>query len=81
MIFERPVTPRATRTADIVASVPDETNRTFSIEGTAAATASAISISRTVGAPKLDPSSSDRATAALTLGSAWPRIIGPHEPM
>ena len=35
MILSRPVTPRATRTADIAASVPDETNRTFSIEGTA----------------------------------------------
>ena len=30
--------PRATRTADIAASVPDETNRTFSIDGTAPAT-------------------------------------------
>ena len=50
--------PAATRTADIVASVPDETNRTFSIDGTAAATVSAISISRTVGAPKLEPRSS-----------------------
>ena len=29
------MTPRATRTADIAASVPDETNRTFSIDGTA----------------------------------------------
>ena len=57
MIFDRPVTPRATRTADIAASVPDETNRTFSIDGTAAATVSAISISRTVGAPKLEPRS------------------------
>ena len=81
MIFERPVTPRATRTADIVASVPDDTNRTLSIDGTASTTASAISISRTVGAPKLDPSSRASATAALTLGSACPRIIGPHEPM
>ena len=81
MIFDRPVTPRATRTADIAASVPDETNRTFSIDGTAATTASAISISRTVGAPKLEPSSSASATAARTSGWAWPRIIGPHEPM
>ena len=39
MILDRPVTPRATRTADIAASVPDETNRTFSIDGTAATTA------------------------------------------
>ena len=52
MIFDRPVTPRATRTADMAASVPDETNLTFSIDGTAPATVSAISISRTVGAPK-----------------------------
>ena len=75
------MTPRATRTADIAASVPDETNRTFSIDGTAATTASAISTSRVVGAPKLDPSSSASTTAARTLGCAWPRIIGPHEPM
>ena len=39
----------------MAASVPDETNRTFSIDGTAAATVSAISTSRSVGAPKLEP--------------------------
>ncbi len=42
---------RARRTALIAASVPDETNRTFSIEGTAFATRSASSISAFVGAP------------------------------
>ena len=68
MIFDRPVTPRATRTADIAASVPDETNRTFSIEGTAAATVSAISISRTVGAPKLEPRSSASTTRRSNPG-------------
>ena len=36
-IFDRPVTPRATRTADMAASVPDETNLTFSIEAIATA--------------------------------------------
>ncbi len=81
MILARPVTPRATRMADIVASVPDETNRTFAIDGTAATTASAISTSRIVGAPKLVPSASAPATAARTSGWPWPRIIGPHEPM
>ena len=62
------------------ASVPDETNRTFSIDEYAAAISSAISISRIVGAPKLEPSSSAPATASRTAGWAWPRIIGPQEP-
>ena len=68
-ILSRPETPRATRTADIAASVPDETNRTFSIDGTDAATSSAISTSRTVGAPKLVPRAIASATAARTC--AW----------
>ena len=68
MILSRPVTPRATRRADMAASVPDETNRTFSSDGTAAATVSAMSISRTVGAPKLEPRSIASTTAARTRG-------------
>jgi hypothetical protein len=81
MILSRPVAPRASRTADIVASVPEETKRTFRIDGTAATTASAISLSRSVGAPKLVPSSRARVTSARTVGWPWPRIIGPQEPM
>jgi hypothetical protein len=47
----RPVTPRARRSADIVASVPLLTIRTISMEGTASTISSAISISSSVGAP------------------------------
>ena len=75
------MTPAPTRTADIAASVPDDTNRTFWIDGTASTTASAIAVSRVVGAPKLDPYSSAAVTAARTSGWPCPRIIGPHEPM
>ncbi len=81
MILSRPVTPRASLTADIAASVPEETNRTFSTDGTAAATVSAIAASRSVGAPKLVPVSSAADTACFTLGCPCPRIIGPQEPM
>ena len=71
------MTPRASRTADIAASVPDDTNRTFSIEGTASATTSAISISRTVGAPKLDPRSRASATAVAPGDGRVPGSSGP----
>ena len=47
----RPVAARARRTALIAASVPDETNRTISIEGTTFATRSASATSGSVGAP------------------------------
>ena len=43
--------PRARRMALIAASVPDETRRTISIEGTARVIRSAISTSFAVGAP------------------------------
>ena len=41
--------------ADIVASVPEFTKRNNSMEGYAAFTSSANSVSRAVGAPKLVP--------------------------
>ena len=47
--------PRARRMALIVASVPELTSRTFSIDGTASMTRSASSLSASVGAPKLVP--------------------------
>ena len=53
----RRVNARASRSADIAASVPDETSRTCSIDGTASAISAASSTSRSVGAPKLVPSS------------------------
>ena len=51
MILLRPVNPRARRSALIVASVPDETKRTFSIEGISRTTRSASSTSAGQGAP------------------------------
>jgi len=50
-IFARPVAARARRTADMVASVPEETRRTFSTAGTQQVMSSASSTSRAVGAP------------------------------
>ena len=47
--------PRATRSALMVASVPELTSRTISIEGNISRTVSASSISCSVGAPKLVP--------------------------
>ena len=49
-------------------------------EGMASQINSAISVSATVGAPKLRPFSTVVCTANTTSGSAWPRIIGPHDP-
>jgi len=50
----------------MVASVPLETKRTISMDGTALATASAAAISTHVGAPKLVPRSSCSRTASST---------------
>ena len=47
--------PRASRSADIVASVPDDTSRTISIDGSSRHSVSAISISISVGAPNDRP--------------------------
>ena len=47
--------PRATRSADIVASVPEETSRIFSIDGIMKRTSSPNSTSRAVGAPNVVP--------------------------
>jgi hypothetical protein len=76
----RLVTPRASRSALIVASVPEDTKRTRSIDGTAATTRCASCVSSSVGAPKLVPWRSAARTARSTPGSACPRIIGPHDP-
>jgi len=46
------VYPRARRNADIVASVPDDTSRTNSIDGSRRTSVSAITISLSVGAPE-----------------------------
>ena len=68
----RPVAARATRSALIAASVPELVNRTSSMDGTNSRTASAISISRRVGAPKLVPSLAARASAESRPLGAWP---------
>ena len=69
--------PRATRTADIVASVPDDTRRTISTEGTRSQIASASSTSRSVGAPYDVPSAAARCTASTMTGWACPAMIAP----
>ena len=76
----RPVNPRASRMALSAASVPELTMRTLSIEGTRAQTRSAISVSSTVGAPKLRPRPAASRTASTTRGWAWPTTAGPHVP-
>ena len=73
----RPVAPRATRTADMVASVPLDTKRTISHPATRWQIASARRTSPTVGAPNVVPRPAAAATAAITAGSAWPRIEAP----
>ena len=70
--------PRASRIADIVASVPDDTSRTAST-GVRATISSASSTSCSVGAPYDVPRAAAAATAACTSGWAWPSSIGPHE--
>jgi len=69
----------AVRIALMVASVPELTMRTISMEGTASITISASVISSSVGAPKLQPLSTAAFTAATTLGWQCPRIIGPQD--
>ncbi len=66
----RPVTPRAMRSAVIVASVPLDTSRTRSQDGTRARMASASSTSRSVGAPNEVPSAAAACTASTTFGCA-----------
>jgi hypothetical protein len=58
------VTPRASRRALIAASVPDETRRTFSTDGTQATISAASSTSASVGAPKLVPRRAASRTAS-----------------
>ena len=64
-----------------MASVPELTSRTFSIDGTARDDQLgqfALGLGR---APKVVPATAASCTAATTAGWAWPRIIGPQEPM
>jgi hypothetical protein len=75
----RPVAPRATRTADIVASVPDDTSRTISTDGTRSQMASARRTSRSVGAPYEVPATAAFCTASTMAGWAWPAMIAPYD--
>ncbi len=72
--------PRASRIADIVASVPDDTKRTFSTE-VRETISSASSTSGSVGVPYDVPRATAACTASSTSGCAWPSSIGPHEQM
>ena len=63
----------------MVASVPELTSRTISIDGTADRISSANSTSRSVGAPKLVPVSMTSRRASTTGCGQWPRISGPQE--
>ena len=67
--------------ADMVASVPELTKRTFCMCGKAEITNSARSASAGVDAPKLVPFRAAAITASITVGAACPRMSGPHEPM
>ena len=80
MILLRFVKPRASRIALIVASVPELTMRTSSMDGTNSMILRATTVSIAVGAPKDRPFAAVSCTARITSGSACPRIIGPHEP-
>jgi hypothetical protein len=63
----------------MVASVPELTRRTISIEGNARVMTSASSTSASVGAPKDVPFPAAAVTAFTTSSGACPRISGPHE--
>ena len=63
----------------IAASVPDETSRTRSTDGTASTISAASSTSRSVGAPKLVPSRAASRTASTVSGSACPKSSGPQD--
>src|SRR2546428_4297921 len=64
----------------MVASVPELTSRSISIEGIRSRMVAASRTSPSVGAPKDQPRSSCSRSAATTAGCRWPRISGPQEP-
>jgi hypothetical protein len=68
MIFSRFVYARASRMALIVASVPEFTILTISIDGMIEQMSSAMRTSNPVGAPKLVPFTAARCTASITRG-------------
>ena len=75
----RPVAARASRSALIVASVPEFTNRTRSRDGMSRRTAVPSSTSAAVGAPKLVPCAAVSASSRVSSAGAWPWMRGPHD--
>ncbi len=73
--------PRASRSALIVASVPEDTSRTSSSEGTQAREQLG-QLDLGVGgcAEGERRATAASCTASTTAGCAWPATIGPHEP-
>jgi hypothetical protein len=61
----------------MVASVPEDTNRTCSQPGTLATIASASSTSPVVGAPNVVPSAAAELIASVTTGWACPSSTAP----
>ena len=68
----RRVAARATRTALIVASVPELTKRIRSSDGISLRTRSPSCTSRGLGAPKLVPSRATAVSAFTSPFGAWP---------
>ncbi|MBP1725401.1 MAG: hypothetical protein H6Q51_699 [Deltaproteobacteria bacterium] len=64
----------------MVASVPELTRRTISMDGTSLLIIWASSTSFGVGMPKVVPCSAASLIAATTWGWACPKMRGPHEP-
>ncbi|CNI67488.1 Uncharacterised protein [Mycobacterium tuberculosis] len=71
--------PRASRTALMVASVPELTMRIRSTGATRPMISLASRLSAGVGAPNDSPLAAALLTASTTAGCACPKIIGPHE--
>src|SRR3546814_21100150 len=63
----------------MVASVPEDTRRTISTDGTRSQMASARRTSRSVGAPYEVPSTAARWTASTIAGWAWPAMMEPED--
>lgn len=75
----RRVNPRASRMADMVASVPLLTSRTCSSGSIRPTISSARATSPSPGVPKEVPRATASCTAAITSGWECPRIMGPQE--
>jgi hypothetical protein len=78
MILSLPVKPRANRIADITASVPELTNRNFSMNGLRLKISSASSFSNLVGAPNDEPFCNVETIFSYTFGWLCPKMSGPQ---